>query len=525
MNRSKTFTAFAFFLIFGLWIYSFLHVPTYDLDEALYRRVAEEMKWNGDFWHPVWDGRPLHHKPPFYYWLIAIFSWMIDGKSAGVSLLAARLPNLVATLGILFSIARFVKKPGESIWKPFQESLLLWGCTLLPLLTTTAVLFDPIQTLFLLPCLLVPHRAFSEKRSIQRSEYLWMGVSMFAATVFKGLNGLILPSIAIALHTLISNWKSAIPAGLRFFTFSFLPASFFSALMFFFLDQKIGRGFTEEFFLVHHFGRGTQAMEAHGGPVYYHWVVTLIGGGLLLPYGLDLWMRTRTSYRQWGFPMSFAIGTILFFTISVTKLPHYTWPIWPALVLQTLTFQYQTTLAPNGRRFPVWKIMLAPIAIVGIAIFALILNPEWIPQVDMNEFEVLLLSAAATFCVVVPWVYEKFMKQVEYLAFFNAMITLLIAVPLASITERIFVTPMEETVQAFKNFRPQAGDCIWYTGPMSATLSLIMTKELGGGIYHNRCEPVGMKFLISPNSGASECQKRKMSVLHEGKTLTLCGQI
>jgi len=34
-----------------------------------------------------------------------------------------------------------------------------------------------------------------------------------------------------------------------------------------------------------------------------------------------------------------------------------------------------------------------------------------------------------------------------------------------------------------------------------------------------------MKYLISPASKKAECIERKMSVILEGKTLTLCGKI
>ena len=355
---SRTLTVFVVLLILSLLIYSFFYVPTFDLDESLYRRVAEEMKWGGNFWHPTWDGKALHHKPPLFYWLIVISSRFFDGADAGVSILAARFPNLLATLGIIFSLSFFPKFSFSS----FLNTFLLWGCALFPLLTSTSVLFDPLQTLAFIPCLIIPHRAFSENRSINKNEFLILALSMFAATAIKGLTGLILPTFAIGAHLLISNYKTSIKEGLRFVALSFMPAIILSTLYYFYLDQKMGRAFTEEFFLVHHLGRGTQAMEAHRGPFYYYIGITLLGGGLLIPLLAFQSIRTQFNYKKLGYPLSFAIATLIFFSASATKLPHYTWPIWPALVLQLITLQVQPTDKNEFRASSsIWKIFLIQI--------------------------------------------------------------------------------------------------------------------------------------------------------------------
>lgn len=516
MKRSNLFSNLAVILILGFWAYGFFQIPTFDLDESLYRRVAEEMKWNRDYWHAVWDGRPLHHKPPFFYWLMVIFSRLFDGAESGVSILAARFPNFLAVIGIVFSLSRVSN---------FRSSLLTWGTMLFPLATATAVLFDPIQTLLLMPSILIPHRAFSEGRWIRRKEYFWMALSLAGATLFKGLNGLIIPSVAIALHSLIFNWKNIIPAGLRYMGFTFLPAAALSALGFWWLDQKIGRAFTEEFFLVHHFGRGSQAMESHGGPWYYHLVTTLLGGGLLLPLLMHHWLRVRPDYRRWGYPLTFAAGTILFFSFSATKLPHYTWPIWPALALSCLAIGNQSSSRQESRFSETWKLLLIPHFVFGLAIFWLVLHPELLPQTEFEDWEVLFLSAGATFCVVVPFVFRKFLKTPAIISFFNVLITGLITVSAISVAERQLVTPFDEIALELKKHNAQPTDCIRYNGPMSASLSLSLVRTLGHSFTHNRCEPALAKFVISSKAREKGCPENKMSVLHEGKTLILCGHL
>lgn len=521
MKPSKAVTAVAICLIFSLWIYSFLFVPTFDLDESLYRRVAEEMKWNQDYWHPVWDGLPLHHKPPIFYWLIVFFSHLIDGANASVSILAARLPSFFATLGILFSIARTQDHSVQTLIK----TVLLWGCTLFPLITSTSVILDPLQTLALLPCLLIPHRAFSEKRTLTKKEYLYLAFSMFAGSAIKGLTGLILPTAALAIHFLISNYKTSIKEGLRFAVFSFIPAVALCLIYYWFLDLKVGPAFTKEFFLVHHLGRGTQAMEAHHGPFYYYFGIILLGGGLLIPLLSIESIRTRFNFKSLGYPLSFALGSLIFFSVSATKLPHYTWPIWPALLLQLMVLQKQPSKNVPASTLNYYRIFLIPLCLLGFVLFWFVMNSEIIKETVVSTNEILSLSMAATLCLMAVLLFKKFMKQIEFISLFMILITITIAIPASSIAERILVTPFFEVARAMKPLNPKPDDCIWDSGRMTATLSLALGKELGQKFTHHRCEPAVMKFLIAPTSKKEECAERKMSVILQGPTLTLCAYL
>ena len=353
-----------------------------------------------------------------------------------------------------------------------------------------------------------------------------MALSMFGATAIKGLTGLILPLLAIGTHFLISNYKTSIKEGFRFAIFSLLPAIVLSTLYYLYLDQKMGRAFTQEFFLVHHLGRGTQAMEAHRGPFYYYLGIVLLGGGVLIPLLAFQSIRTQFNYKKLGYPFSFAIVTLIFFSISATKLPHYTWPIWPALILQLLTLQEQPS-GTNAFRTPstLWKIFLIPICILSFMLFWLVINPEIVSQTEIDGSEILLLSMAATLCLTIAVFLKKFMKQLEFIALFMVLITFLMMIPTASIAERILVTPFFEVAQALKQLKPSPQDCIRDSGPNTATLSLALGKELGREFTHNRCEPGEMKYLIAPTTKKAECTERKMSVILEGKTLTLCRKI
>lgn len=155
--------------------------------------------------------------------------------------------------------------------------------------------------------------------------------------MIKGLNGILIPSLAFGMHLLFSmknrGFLKSFQLGLRFFALAFLPAALLSAAFFFLLYRKIGPGFTEEFFLVQHFGRSRAPMEAHSGGVLYHPLFILFGGAFLTPVLMRAWKDRRPDLIRFGFPLTYSLAFVLAFTLSATKLPHYTWPAWPALAL------------------------------------------------------------------------------------------------------------------------------------------------------------------------------------------------
>ena len=105
------------------------------------------------------------------------------------------------------------------------------------------MIFDPLQTLALMPALLIPHRAFTESRSLRHRELNFIAISMFAATAIKGLTGLILPTLAIGLHTVIREWnmKRILKAAGKYLVHAFFPALFLSGVLFLQTPTNCGR--------------------------------------------------------------------------------------------------------------------------------------------------------------------------------------------------------------------------------------------------------------------------------------------
>jgi 4-amino-4-deoxy-L-arabinose transferase-like glycosyltransferase len=501
----------------ALWIWISVQIPTFDLDESLYRRVAEELKQSGDPWHLSWDHRSLHHKPPLYYWWIALVSTVIDGVQAPVSALASRLSSTLVGIGVLFALP---------FWS--RPYFLL---SAFAILTVPAVIFDPLQSLALIPAILIPHRWFKEERNPLANEVLIVTLSIAAAGAIKGLNGWVLPLVAIAiqgvlsgrLHHLRAFLKMLLPLGLGSLALLFM--------YYFWLDQKLGRSFTEEFFLVHHLGRSQAPMEAHSGSILYYFWVIFFGGGALFPFLVQHLKEHSRSWKEVGYPFTFSIVFFVFFTFSATKLPHYLWPIWPALAIaigdkpHTLEriVMNRITLALCFAPLFFLTALAAFLALSPIALLHEVVNSQAFLSMFPRDYSFPALSrvcfalAALVGATLVVQRRHWITKPAALAGASTAMLLLLVVGITPVIQERIHA-PAEQIAASLKALGVTPGTCVRYSGPHSPTLSL----ALGSEILHNRCEPNDMAVLIAPEWKLKECEERGMQVVRSHGYLSLC---
>jgi 4-amino-4-deoxy-L-arabinose transferase-like glycosyltransferase len=535
MNRQRWTGILAIALLILLWIYMLASVPTLDFDESLYRSVSEAMKIKGDPWWLAWDSRPLHHKPPVLYWLIVAASSLIDAGRETVSSFAARLPGALSSLGILIFLYSGIKHvlPGPVSRESGLAPVFAFLCAGFAVLTSAAVIFDPLQTLALMPALLIPTRIFLREEKPDAKTWLVFGASLALATMIKGLNGIVIPSFAFGLHLLLSSRRRGLAAAMRtgveFLVLAFLPAAILSAAFYFLLDRKIGPEFTSEFFWVQHFGRSRAPMEAHSGSALYHPLVLFLGGGFLTPLVVSLWRNRRPDLIRYGFPLTFAFSFVFFFTLSATKLPHYTWPAWPALAL----FAGLMHNLPGKSSKTSGLLFTLPVALMGGLLFSLGAAPEILiatlaktPEVkslvaSMEPFGVgrkLVFLAGSLACFVFVARNRTLGLSPREAAFLSMTSLSSLLTGLAPSIDSILVRPFVQIADDLKATHPSPGDCIRYSGPQSATLSL----ALGPHLLHNRCEPSDARYLITPEWKAGECLQPGFTGISRHGHLILC---
>jgi 4-amino-4-deoxy-L-arabinose transferase-like glycosyltransferase len=520
------------------WSYFLFAVPTFDLDESLYRRAAEEMKWSGNFWKPTWDANALFHKPPVLFWMMIGISYLWDGAEAGVSIFSARLPSVLASLGILISLFSFGKK------LKLQSPVLLplTFCTaIFPLVTASSAIFDPIQTLLLLPTLFLPTLWMFDQQPGTWIEWVFYSLSLFAATAFKGLNGMIVPTFAYGLMIIFQfkhfGWKGCIAKIAEYILKALLPAGVLLLAWFVLLDIKMGRSFTQEFFWIHHFGRSSAAMEDHGGSYFYHIFVILFGSGFLWPDVVSLLIQQKWKIFK-NYPVIFVMAFVIVFSFSATKLPHYTWPIWPALAIAVSLNRNQ----PNGSRSSlVFFLQCLPLlSMMLLAGFAMILSQNLtagsltgvLDQIKLSEqatsilkyfpgfspISTVLLLLIVVLCGLQIWKLKRNVNAIAT-AITSVMVSIFLVLAFIPPVVTLWVDPYYSVIAEIKKTGLKPNECIRYNGQHSPSLSLALGKDL---VYNKHCEPPTANFLITPEWKLKECDLFGMRVVYQDRYLFLC---
>jgi 4-amino-4-deoxy-L-arabinose transferase-like glycosyltransferase len=355
-------------LMVGTSILLAFQTPTFDFDEALYRRLAEEMKASHQYFGLTWDGRAFYEKPPTYVWTIVMASRVIDGPSPAVSVFACRAPSLLFSILTLTLLSLFWRRRARLYAAEFGASparrgfcsavlpVVAFGAALFPMVQVTSVLLDPMLTLFLTVVMLIFTGAMlrrGERLELSVTQTVVAGVAMALAVSVKGLIGIVLPAIAIGAHEVLSaiaerRWPRVVRGVLP----AFALATALSCAVFAFFYRSIGLPFVREFLIRQHFVRGSTAFQGHGGPVFYYLILLFMAGPAVAFTCVALFAKSssRLTFSRWGFPLSWSAALVLFISLLATKLPNYTWPLWPAVALSLCVLMVRADAMPPGER-------------------------------------------------------------------------------------------------------------------------------------------------------------------------------
>ena len=305
----------------------------YDLwapDEPFFGEGAREMVVDGQWLVTHVNGKVNTHKPPFFFWLIALLSLPL-GR---VTSLTARLPSALASLGTVAMILRLGRR------RPSERTAVLAAF----ILATSYLFWDKarsVQIDAVLCCLIwVALSAFEAWRAGdldgRRAGLIFWAAAAFAVLA-KGPVGLLLP-LGIALATLavdreIGKWRGFAPltGPLLFAT---ICGAWVAATMLWGPAEYSVWGALKEHFV----DRGIHGMH-HAQPWWYYAKVLppqLLPWTFLVPGALVLAWRRRD--RMDRFLLVTVVFVVLFFSISTEKRTLYVLPAFPAFALMTARF-------------------------------------------------------------------------------------------------------------------------------------------------------------------------------------------
>jgi len=337
-------------------------------DEPRYAWIARDMAETGDWVTPRLYGKPWFEKPPLYYWGAAICF-----KLFGVSEAAARLPSAISALLATLAMAWLV-------WRIYDAETTRWLLLLLPTtvgmigfshaaatdmpfsaMLTIAIVCAAVLLRLPLECgglpPLSPNKAcatestgtlatapasssfisFTSFTSSTSFPSLLFGFFLGLAVLAKGPAAIILCGGAIFFWALFTKrWRNA----LRLLHPAAIAAFCFSALPWYILCARRNPDFFRIFIIEHNFKRYLTPEFQHIQPFWFYGPIIFLSifpWSFIAMLGLvDLLRRNLPAKRStFWFLLSWPAFTVLFFTISQSKLPGYVLPAVPPLVLLT----------------------------------------------------------------------------------------------------------------------------------------------------------------------------------------------
>jgi 4-amino-4-deoxy-L-arabinose transferase-like glycosyltransferase len=307
-------------------------------DEPRYAWIARDMAETGDWVTPRLYGKPWFEKPPLFYWGAAVCF-----KAFGVSETAARLPSafsaLLATLALAWLALRL-----------YGAETARWLLLLLPTsvgmigfshAAATDMPFSAMLTIAMVCAAVVLGLTRNENSPIL-PRTPWLALILFGfflglAVLAKGPAAIILSGGAVFFWALFTKrWRDAF----RLFHPAAIAAFCLTALPWYILCARRNPDFFRIFIIEHNFKRFLTPEFQHIQPFWFYLPVILLATfpwTILLISGIARAIRTSRealpSSSSVLFFLCWALFTILFFTISKSKLPGYILPALPAIMI------------------------------------------------------------------------------------------------------------------------------------------------------------------------------------------------
>ncbi len=371
-----------FFLLVARLI-SMIFVPLNDSTEARYGEIARKMLETGNWVTPQHDyGVPFWAKPPLSTWLSAI-----SMKCFGVNEFAARLPELLLSIGVLWLVWGLVKK--RSGHAAAMVSILVLSSSMYFFLNAGAVMTDP-SLLFCTTLSMVSFWYALNEGSKVWSYLFFAGLGL--GLLAKGPIAVVLVGLPIFFWVLLRNSWKALWQKLPWF--SGVLVVLIIALPWYLLAENRTPGFLNYFIVGEHLHRFLtpgwtgdkygMAHHAHWGMIWIYAVAGIFPWSLIgLRWIARYWRQLPELSREndgWGsYLVISSVAPLVFFTFSSNIIYPYVIPALPAFSMLFAYWWVKTAPTAKSMNQIVW---VAPccgvIFLVATTVF--VFHSDWVAK-------------------------------------------------------------------------------------------------------------------------------------------------
>lgn len=320
-----------FLLSLAAFVPGFADIPPFDRDESRYVQASRQMLETGDFIDIRFQDEARHKKPVGIYWMQAATVHLLTGGGDDGPVWMYRLPSLAGGVAAVLLTAW----TGLALFGPvagFIAGMMMATCVILGVEARMAKT-DAVQLACVLACMGVLARAYLRPdRVLRLSTALLFWAALGVGVLVKGVILMVVGAAVLALWLMDRDawWLRRLrPAwGLPLFLAIVLPwlVAIAVATKGAFFGTAVGHEFL---------GKAGTGQESHGAPPGYFLATFWLAFWPWAPFvllSLPLaWARRHEASMR--FCLAWIVPTWMIHEIVVTKLPHYTLPVLPALAL------------------------------------------------------------------------------------------------------------------------------------------------------------------------------------------------
>jgi len=366
----KRFTFFPtrFFLVVigaALFIPFIGNAPLFDWDEINFAESAREMLLTGNFHQAQINFQPFFEKPPLFMWMQAFCMTRF-----GVTEFAARFPNAIFGILTMLLVFNVGKNYFSSTFGVFWA--LLMACSFLPFFYFKSGIIDPVFNYFIFLSIYwlfrVSVKDEFEPGKVRVKNMKWFTIySAIACGLAVLTKGPVAVLIIVLVVSIVLFWnRGRLTFNISSFFIWTAIVTLIISIWLSYESNDIGVQFLKEF-LSYQVRLFTTPDAGHGGPIFYHPLVILLG---CFPASILFWGALKKNdedtlhqvlLKRWM--LTLLIVVLVLFSLTKTKIVHYS-----SLCYLPLTFlaaYYLQKIYEGSKRWSAW--MSAGLMLLGFA--------------------------------------------------------------------------------------------------------------------------------------------------------------